>query len=185
MTLQERFDFMLTCPDRFESISTEHLIVDTRDHLPFLCDVVGTLGCSPNVLEIGCDVGNSTTALLLGTDQDGGFVTSVDINPKCVDNFPDSNHWRFIHGNSRALEVQSMVRRAGPFDLLYIDGDHSYNGARGDIEVYGEMVRPGGLILVHDVLHPEFPGVCQAFEEFPVKDKYIRPGSWGLGVIQL
>jgi predicted O-methyltransferase YrrM len=36
-------------------------------------------------------------------------------------------------------------------DLLFIDGDHSYAGVRWDFEAYGSLVRPGGLIALHDV----------------------------------
>ena len=29
--------------------------------------------------------------------------------------------------------------------MLFIDGDHSYEGVRADFERYGRLVRPGGL----------------------------------------
>jgi predicted O-methyltransferase YrrM len=38
-----------------------------------------------------------------------------------------------------------------PVDFLFIDGDHTYDGVRRDWESYGEMVRPGGLVALHDV----------------------------------
>ena len=41
--------------------------------------------------------------------------------------------------------------RGEPLDLLFIDGDHSYDGVRADFELYGRLVRPGGLIALHDV----------------------------------
>lgn len=36
------------------------------------------------------------------------------------------------------------------FDLLHIDGDHSISGVRADWNNYSPMVKPGGLILLHD-----------------------------------
>jgi len=36
-------------------------------------------------------------------------------------------------------------------DLLYVDGDHSYAGVKADVEMYGPLVRPGGLIALHDI----------------------------------
>src|SRR3954447_6730552 len=38
----------------------------------------------------------------------------------------------------------------GDVDLLYIDGAHRYAPARDDIAQWGERVRPGGTLLVHD-----------------------------------
>lgn len=38
-----------------------------------------------------------------------------------------------------------------PFDFLFIDGDHSYPGVRRDFELYVPLVRPGGIVALHDV----------------------------------
>jgi predicted O-methyltransferase YrrM len=38
----------------------------------------------------------------------------------------------------------------GPIDLLYVDGAHRLGPARDDIARWGERVRPGGTLLVHD-----------------------------------
>jgi predicted O-methyltransferase YrrM len=35
-------------------------------------------------------------------------------------------------------------------DLLFIDGDHSYDGVKFDFDHFGSRVRAGGLILLHD-----------------------------------
>jgi len=40
-------------------------------------------------------------------------------------------------------------------DFLFIDGDHSYEGVRSDYEMYGPLVRPGGIIAFHDIV-PDF-----------------------------
>jgi predicted O-methyltransferase YrrM len=40
-------------------------------------------------------------------------------------------------------------------DFLFIDGDHTYDGVKQDFEMYGPLVRPGGVIAFHDILeHP-------------------------------
>jgi predicted O-methyltransferase YrrM len=44
-------------------------------------------------------------------------------------------------------------------DFLWIDGDHSYEGVRADFALYAPLVRPGGLIALHDIHpNPDFPG---------------------------
>src|SRR5690606_15085595 len=39
---------------------------------------------------------------------------------------------------------------AGPIDLLYIDGAHTYRAARDDIARWSARVPDGGTVLVHD-----------------------------------
>jgi len=38
----------------------------------------------------------------------------------------------------------------GELDLVYVDGAHRYGPARDDLALWGERVRPGGHMLVHD-----------------------------------
>jgi predicted O-methyltransferase YrrM len=35
-------------------------------------------------------------------------------------------------------------------DLIYLDGDHTVRGARADLELYWEILRPGGVLLGDD-----------------------------------
>jgi len=36
-------------------------------------------------------------------------------------------------------------------DFLFIDGDHTYDGVKADFEMYSGLVRPGGIIALHDI----------------------------------
>jgi predicted O-methyltransferase YrrM len=59
-----------------------------------------------------------------------------------------------IEGDSREPATKQAVERAlggEPLDVLFIDGDHSYDGVRSDFELYGPLVREGGLIGIHDI----------------------------------
>ncbi len=53
--------------------------------------------------------------------------------------------------SSQDEETASVVRTLGPYDLAFIDGDHSYMGARTDFVTYKEMVEPGGLVVLHNI----------------------------------
>ncbi len=55
----------------------------------------------------------------------------------------------FHHSTKRDLAKLLAGRRV---DLLLIDGDHSYAGAKSDFDMYREFVAPGGLIVFHDIL---------------------------------
>ncbi|MCH9613341.1 MAG: hypothetical protein SP1CHLAM54_03400 [Chlamydiia bacterium] len=51
------------------------------------------------------------------------------------------------------------------FDLVFIDGNHSYESVKEDIALWSKKVKPGGLITGHDYDHVNFPGVVQAVDE--------------------
>jgi predicted O-methyltransferase YrrM len=58
----------------------------------------------------------------------------------------------------------------GPIDLLFIDGDHSYEGAKADFERWAPRVRDGGHLLFHDAIDTGsygnvYPGVQRAVAE--------------------
>lgn len=53
--------------------------------------------------------------------------------------------------------VQQVDGFRGSVDLLFIDGDHSYDGVRADFENYAPLVKPGGLIAFHDILANQVP----------------------------
>jgi predicted O-methyltransferase YrrM len=60
-----------------------------------------------------------------------------------------------VRGDSRAPTTLERVRsllRDHPLDLLFIDGDHSYDGVQADFVNYSSLVRPGGLIGFHDII---------------------------------
>ena len=59
-----------------------------------------------------------------------------------------------IEGDSQSEGTKAAVEEAlagEPLDVLFIDGDHSYSGVRTDFELYAPLVRPGGVIGLHDI----------------------------------
>jgi predicted O-methyltransferase YrrM len=60
-----------------------------------------------------------------------------------------------VLGDSHDAATRSRVEAllAGrELDVLFIDGDHSYDGVRRDFRDYSPFVRPGGLIGFHDIV---------------------------------
>jgi hypothetical protein len=61
------------------------------------------------------------------------------------------------HDPSMVADLEKMLD-GEPVDLLFIDGDHTYEGVKADYELYSPLVRPGGLVAFHDVCgHPTMP----------------------------
>jgi predicted O-methyltransferase YrrM len=67
-----------------------------------------------------------------------------------------------FQGDSHASEMLNRVKEVlggQPLDYLFIDGDHTYDGVRSDFEMYGPLVRSGGVIALHDIAeHPPETG---------------------------
>lgn len=60
-----------------------------------------------------------------------------------------------LTGDSSSKTVIRRVRKwlnNKSIDVLFIDGDHSYNGVKKDFENYSPMVRKGGLVILHDIV---------------------------------
>jgi predicted O-methyltransferase YrrM len=51
------------------------------------------------------------------------------------------------------------------YDLVLVDGNHSYSHALYDLRVWWGKLKPGGVMLLHD-LSGRFPGVVRAAREF-------------------
>jgi hypothetical protein len=54
----------------------------------------------------------------------------------------------------------------GSCDMIFIDGDHSYQGCKRDIVAYLPKVKKGGWIGGHDYAHPDQGEVKRAVDEF-------------------
>jgi predicted O-methyltransferase YrrM len=64
---------------------------------------------------------------------------------------------RLVRGDSHRPETVAQVERlldGDQLDFLFIDGDHSADGVRRDFETYSRLVRPGGLVGLHDIAPP-------------------------------
>jgi predicted O-methyltransferase YrrM len=60
-----------------------------------------------------------------------------------------------IRGDSHASETFADLGRAlagRDVDLLFIDGDHSYEGVKRDFEMYAPLVAGSGVTAFHDIL---------------------------------
>ena len=153
-----------------------------------------------SVLEIGRGNGGTLYLLARAAAPDALLVS--------LDNREDDRaHFRLLRSFARG-DQSVVIRRAdsqseetrdsvakvfGPrqLDLLFIDGDHAYDGVRRDYELYAPLVRPGGLIAFHDIVD----GPESAVGDVPrfwreVKESLVEPvelveshaqGGYGIG----
>lgn len=46
-----------------------------------------------------------------------------------------------------------------PVDFLFIDGDHSYEGIKGDWEAWSDLIESGGIVALHDSFNGNQPRI--------------------------
>ena len=75
------------------------------------------------------------------------------------------------------------VEPPGPLEVLFVDGDHTYEGAKADFDRWGEFVRPGGHLLFHDAVDAggygnAYPGIVRLRGEVEANAAWKRlPGA--------
>lgn len=168
----------------------------TPREVRFLALAAAVPTASGDLLEIGSFLGKSTIILAKSAALAGaGAVAAVDpllvtgpTDPKDAD--PASVATRF-RDNLRAHGVEALVdfhqvtsAELGrswdrPLRLLWIDGDHTCEGARIDFRAFAPHLAPGGIVALHDVLH-RYEGPARVFsEEVLDSDAFGACGVWG------
>lgn len=147
------------------------------DELTWLADQAQV---SQVIIEIGVWRGRSaaclaehTTGLVLAIDHfmgDSDTAKWFDDRPDGLRNDCLDNLREFISAG-RLLVLQRPSLEAAPFvaellryrpaDMVFVDGDHSYDATVADINAYMPILRSGGLICGHD---SDFPNVRRAVD---------------------
>jgi Predicted O-methyltransferase len=97
-----------------------------------------------------------------------------------------------IRGDSHSEEIAARVRGiTQSLDLLFIDGDHTYEGVKHDFLSYSPLIRKGGIVAFHDIAeHPEKAGgdVPRFWNELKASYRHEEiiknpEQGWGIGVL--
>jgi cephalosporin hydroxylase len=110
-----------------------------------------------NILEIGTANGGTLYLLTKVASKDATIVT-MDLNIRNEPLFASFRRHQqnvlLLQGDSTSESNREKIGKIFPegVDFLFIDGDHSYDGAKTDFINYSPLVKPGGLIAFHDVV---------------------------------
>ncbi len=85
-----------------------------------------------------------------------------------------SNRVHLVVGDSRTAEPPPR-----PCALVFVDGDHTYDGARADYERWRQLLAPGGDILFHDAVDVggygnHYPGIARLVGEIERDDANLE-----------
>jgi hypothetical protein len=64
--------------------------------------------------------------------------------------FRSAFHPRFIKETSEKAYYDFFVKQDIKIDVLFIDGDHSYEGVKLDFDLYSNILSDKGIIMIHD-----------------------------------
>lgn len=116
-----------------------------------------------SVLEIGCDAGGtlfawsqlpSVTKVVGITLQNDAYSTGRALNYHGASVLLADSH------SGRARHYATHHQPPGGYDMLFIDGDHTYQGVIKDLVTYAGVLAPGGIIVLQDIcVHPNNPEV--------------------------
>ncbi len=101
------------------------------------------------ILEIGVDQGHSIRTWLSAFDPE--LVIGVEIAEFGSDLPGNVEIVVGDSGSGKVFEEVKQILDGRMVDFLFIDGDHRYDVALGDWELYSRLVRSGGIIAIHDV----------------------------------
>ena len=154
------------------------------------------------VVEVGSDAGGTLWAWqqlgarrVIGVSLPGaGFSSGANLDTTA----------EVVHGDSHdpaTLDKLEALLAGDEVDLLFIDGDHTYDGVLKDLQMYSPLVRapgvqfigdtvgsPGGIVAFHDICnHPGMPHVAVdilwrqlRFIDPRVKQEIVTdPPTWG------
>lgn len=135
------------------------------------------------LLVIGSKHGGLEAAILRSIPSIS--IVSVDIAPQ-----PDNQNT--IVGDSSSPEIQKKLQGFGPFDVVFIDGDHSLQGVTSDWQ-FAQTLHPR-LIAFHDVakaIKHRREG-CEVDllwnklkQQFTTSERIVGCGWGGIGVVHL
>lgn len=116
------------------------------------------------ILEIGVREGGSLYQWMKNAAA-GSFILAIDLpmgkwgSPNSLKP-DDGEQWAhefgqqliYLRQDSHDQHTLFMATSLQPYDFIFIDGDHTEEGVRSDYMEYGKLVRPGGIIAIHDIV---------------------------------
>lgn len=169
-----------------------------EDIMLALADFAAQVPADQEIVELGVFCGRTALQLAWGAEQgNGAHVTAIDpwdlpgnvYSPPFTDaeSRTWARHWvdtlgyadkiTLIQGFSHEVAehwVNPDVGYGRKVGLLYVDGDHTKEGARRDIVTWAPHLAEGARIAVDDYGHPDWPGVAQAVDEL-VDEGVLEP----------
>ncbi len=168
-------------------------------HYHILFDIANSFGEKEiNYVEIGAYAGGSSCLML---QRENTTVISIDLGQPIskevlFENIimykNNNNYYKYIQGNSQDESTKNQLiqalfisrtlgRYTHKIHILFIDGDHSFNGVYLDFNNFSDLVASGGFIVFDDYNDEKYSPEVKLFVDSVIKnqtDKYEILGTF-------
>ncbi len=146
---------------------------ELADFIIYLKKLEKARGKFQKILEIG--FGNGSTNTILNKFFNFEQIVVIDnfsastSNSTLVANLRNKN-MIILCGDSTSEICIKNAKNMGPFDLVFIDGNHQEPYVGKDFENFESMIKKNGVIALHDIASKEWPDVSKKWSKIK-KDK--------------
>jgi len=149
------------------------------------------------IAELGCKEGR-TTEFLLANNPELQMIAvdlfSAQSQQAGIEGGETYQDWNFdaiqkeFQGRTGAFgkrleflqmrtDLAAPLDHGQPFDMVFVDADHSYPGVSSDIQLWLPLIRSGGIIAGHDY-NQKWPSVQRAVaDNLPLNEIHLEPDS--------
>lgn len=150
------------------------------------------------IVEVGTFDGNTALNLACGVG-DGGEVVTIDLPPSAPAagystsagpvpferrqyvGHPLESRIRQVYGDSATLDWSAL---GAPFDLAFIDGDHTSAYVESDTRNALSVLKPGGVVVWHDYEWRPVSRVLDRAVERGERIRWIRGTRLAMGIFK-
>jgi len=190
----------LSFNEAYDFISQTLYVNQMKTELRILHTLISEYIPTPKtILEIGIRDGANLCLLSRFLDQDGLAIgidpeQIITLDTDKVQSFILPAKFHFIKGLSQDYNILGSIYdllKDRKVDILFIDGDHAYESVKTDYELYSQLVKSPGIIVIHDIGDYDGKSIGTTveywFKELRKKHPYVEivsnPPICGLGVV--
>jgi len=180
-----------------EAVKLFKLVKDIKSERPVVCEIGVWKGKSSYVLASAL---KGTKGVLYCIDPFSGDGDDAskddyqaimrDMNKSLLENFKETmtlyNLSEYIRIIPKLSEQARLNFPESKIDLLFIDGNHTYEAVKRDYDLYSPLLVSGGVIVLHDVGANHVNGPSRVmYEEIVNNSKWKNPdvvGTAGIAV---